>query len=82
MSAHWWRGSEFITNIKSWTQRPHRPDEQMSGPDLHVFTLKFSALEKTGFPPLKILPKMFLTFLYLYSMQLVSADPKIFSKKF
>ena len=25
--------------------------EQMSGPDLHIFTLKFLALEKTGFPP-------------------------------
>ena len=25
--------------------------EQMSGPDLHVFTLKFLALKKTGFPP-------------------------------
>ena len=24
---------------------------QMSGPDLHVFTLKFLALKKTGFPP-------------------------------
>ena len=28
--------------------------EQMSGPDLHVFTLKFLALKKTGFSPLKI----------------------------
>jgi hypothetical protein len=25
--------------------------EQMSGPDLHVFTLKFLALKKLGFPP-------------------------------
>ena len=25
--------------------------EQMSGPDLHVFTLKFLALEKLVFPP-------------------------------
>ena len=26
--------------------------EQMSGPDLHVFTLKFLALKKTGFSPI------------------------------
>ena len=27
--------------------------EQMSGPDLHVFTLKFLALKKTVFSPIK-----------------------------
>ena len=27
--------------------------EQMSGPDLHVFTLKFLALKKPGFSPIK-----------------------------
>ena len=27
--------------------------EQMSGPDLHVFTLKFVALKKPGFSPVK-----------------------------
>jgi hypothetical protein len=27
--------------------------EQMSGPDLHVFTFKFLALKKTGFSPIK-----------------------------
>ena len=51
--------------------------EQMSGPDLYVFTLKFLVLKKTGFSPMRN------TFqIYLYSMQLFSADPKIFSKKF
>jgi hypothetical protein len=54
--------------------------EQMPGPDLHVFTLKFLALKKLGFSPKKILSKKFLTFVYLFSMQLFSADPKIFSK--
>ena len=38
----------------------------MSGPDLHVFTLKSLALEKL---------------VYLYPMQRFSAGPKIFSKK-
>ena len=54
----------------------------MSGPDLHVFTLKFLALKKTGFPNKKHFPNFFLTFVYLYSMQLFSADPTIFSKEF
>ena len=27
--------------------------EQMTGPDLHVFTLKFLALKTTGFSPIK-----------------------------
>ena len=55
--------------------------EQMSGPDPHVFALKFLALKKWVFPHKKILSKIFLTFVYLYSMQIFSADPKIFSKK-
>ena len=33
--------------------------EQMSGPDLHVLTLKFVALKKPGFSPIKILSKFF-----------------------
>jgi hypothetical protein len=37
--------------------------------------------KKTGFSPVKILPKIFLHFFYLYSMQLFSADNTIFSKK-
>ena len=41
----------------------------MSGPDLHVFTLKFLALKNWFFPHKKYL-------------QLFSADPKIFSKIF
>jgi hypothetical protein len=55
--------------------------EQMSGPDLHVFTLKFLAIKKTGFSPIKNTFQFFFDFVYLYSMQLFSADPKIFSKK-
>ena len=41
--------------------------EQMSGPDLHVFTVKFLALNKTGFPPVKDTSQIFFN---LYSMQL------------
>ena len=55
--------------------------DQMSGPDLHVFTLKFLALKKPGFSPIKNTFQFFLTFVYPYSMQLFSADPKIFSNK-
>ena len=55
--------------------------EQMSCPDLHVFTLKFLALKKPVFSRIKNTYHVFLTFVYLYSMQLFSADPKIFSKK-
>ena len=35
-----------------------------------------------GFSPIRILSKFFLTFVYLYSIQLFSADPELFSKKF
>ena len=45
-----------------------------------IYTQIFSP-KKLVFPPIKILSKMFLTFVYLYSMQLFSSDPKIFSKK-
>ena len=57
--------------------------EQMSGPDLHVFThTQIFSPKKTGFSPIKNTFHFFLTFIYLYSMQLFSADPKIFSKNF
>ena len=36
--------------------------EQMSGPDLHVFTLKFLALKTTGFSPIKDTSQFFLDF--------------------
>ena len=55
--------------------------KQMFGPNLHVFTLKDLAL-KTGFSPIKNTFQTFLTFVYLYSMQLFSAHPKIFWKTF
>ena len=50
--------------------------EQMSGADLHVFTVKFLALKKCFFHVfgVKKIKKGI--------MQLFSADPKIFSKKF
>ena len=54
--------------------------KQMFGPNLHVFTLKDLAL-KTGFSPIKNTFQTFLTFVYLNSMQLFSADPTIFLKK-
>ena len=37
--------------------------------------------KKTGFPPIKNTFQNLLTFVYLYSMRLFSANPKIFSKK-
>ena len=52
---------------------PSQMREQMSGPDLHVFTLKFLATEKNTL-------QIFLTYVYFYSMQLFSADP--FQKNF
>ena len=55
---------KFLTQIR----------EQMSGPDLHVFTLKFLALKKPGFSPIKYFSNILMTFVYLYSMQLFSAD--------
>ena len=55
--------------------------EQMSRPDLHVITLKFLALKKLVFPPIKNTFQIFFDFFYLYSMQLFSADPKIYFKK-
>ena len=70
----------FILRTKTWLKAQIR--EQMSGPDLHVFTIKFLALQRIVFSPYKILHKIDLTFVYLYSRQLFSADPKMCSKKF
>ena len=53
--------------------------EQKSGPDLHVFTLKCLALKKLVFTPNTFQFFFFLTFVYLYSMQLFSADAIVFS---
>jgi hypothetical protein len=47
-----------------------------------VLTLKLLALKKPVFSPVKNPSHFFLTFVYLYSMQLFSADPTIFSKNF
>ena len=45
-----------------------------------IYTQIFSP-KKPGFSPIKNTFQKILTFVYLYSMQLFSADPKIFSKK-
>ena len=45
-----------------------------------VFTIKFLALKKLVFPPIENTFQFFFDFFYLHSMQLFSADPKIFSK--
>ena len=49
--------------------------EEMSGPDLHISTLKFLTFKTTWFSPIKKLPKICFDF---RSMQLFSADPKKF----
>ena len=54
--------------------------EQMSGPNLHVFTLKFLALRKLGFFTLSGERKN-LEIKKKGLMQLFSADAKLFSKK-
>ena len=59
---------------------PSQMREQMSGPDLHVFTLKFLAPPKNCFFLIKNTLQIFLTYVYFYSMQLFSADP--FQKNF
>ena len=56
--------------------------EQMSGTDLHVFILKFLALKQLGFLPIKNAFQNLFDFFYLYSVDLFSGDPKIFSKAF
>ena len=59
----------------------HSRSKQRTDQRVLVFTLKFLALKKLVFPRTKFFPNFFLTFVYLYSMQLFSADPTIFSKK-
>ena len=46
--------------MTGWTLAQIR--EQMSGPDLHVFTLKFLTLKKTGFSPIKNTFQIFFDF--------------------
>ena len=54
--------------------------EQMSGPDLHVFTLKFLGLKILFFHFFGV--KIFLIFIIKKGiMQLFSADAIVFSKK-
>ena len=61
---------------------PPQIREQMSGPDLHVFTLKFLAL-KNGFFMFSGSKKFLNIFFYKKGiMQLFSADVIVFSNKF
>ena len=46
-----WQRSAFEDKEIFGDQVPPQIREQMSGPDLHVFTLKFLALKKLVFPP-------------------------------
>ena len=46
---------------------PSQMREQMSGPDLHVFTLKFLATEKLFFPHKKYSPNFFDLCLLLFN---------------
>jgi hypothetical protein len=56
----------------------HSRGKQRTEQRVLVLTLKFLALKKTVFSPVKKTSQFF----YLYSMQLFSADATIFSKKF
>ena len=63
-------------------QCEHSRSKQRTDQMVLVLTLKFLALKKPGFSPRnKYFPKIFLTCVYLCSMQLFSADPTMFSKK-
>jgi hypothetical protein len=59
----------------------HSRSQQRTDQRVLVLTLKFLALKKTGFSPVKNTSKNVLDFFYLYSMQLFSAEATIFSKK-
>ena len=54
---------------------------QMSGPELHVFTLKFLALKKLFFSLFRVQKIISLIFIKKVIMQLFSADATVFSKK-
>jgi hypothetical protein len=60
----------FMKNNKLQTQIR----EQMSGPDLHVFTLKFLNLKKIDFSPKITFQMFFLTFVIPFT-QLFSGNP-------
>ena len=53
-------GFEILQNLTTLLVSQIR--EQMSGPDLHVLTLKFLALKKTGFSPIKNTFQIFFDF--------------------
>ena len=71
-----------MQTIETWSGVQPQIREQMSGPDLHVLTLKVLALEKMFFPHKRYFQFFFcFIFVDLYSMQFFSASPRIFSKK-
>ena len=76
-------GHYFCSNLYGRAPRGPSTDKRTdicSRPSC-IYTQIFSPKKNWVFPHKKILSKIFLTFVYLYSMQLFSADPKIFSKK-
>ena len=58
----------------------HSRNKQRTDQRVLLLTLKFLALKKLFFPLWKILPKIFLTFVYLYSMQLSVRTLQYFQK--
>ena len=68
----------YMRFLRSSVGLKHIRSKQRTYQRVLVLTLKLLALKKTGFSPVK---KIVLTFVYLYSMQLFSSDPTIFSKK-
>ena len=64
----------------TWSEATDKRTDVWSWPSC-INTQIFSP-KKIGFFPIKNTSQFFLTFAYLYSMQLFSSDPKIFSKIF
>ena len=59
----------------------HSRSQQKTDQRVLVLTLKFLALKKTGFSPVKNTSQNFIDLFYLYSMQLFRADTTIFPKE-
>ena len=72
----------LVSQAFNYLLQHHSRSQQRTDQRVLVITLKFLALKKLVLPPQKILSKIYLTFVYLYSMQLFSINPKIFSENF
>ena len=78
----------IITLVRNKKDQPTKSGEklqireQMSGLDFHILALKFLALKRTGLSPIKDAFHDIFGFCLPHSMQLFSADPKLFSKIF